>query len=133
MYQKKKTNVFDGAYIVIICSVGKTASGVCCRVEWKAERMFWCVGWAGGSPGGPVVKTALPLQGTRVQSLVREVRSHMLGGAANKKRKEVFCLPVSVSPGKKPASGNPAKNILIVNILIINILIVNILIVIFRR
>ena len=29
-------------------------------------------------PGGPVVKTALSRQGTWVQSLVRELRSHML-------------------------------------------------------
>ena len=34
---------------------------------------------------GPVVKTALPLQGAQVQSLVRELRSRMLRGAAKKK------------------------------------------------
>ena len=28
-------------------------------------------------PGGPVVKTAFPLQGVQVQSLVGELRSHM--------------------------------------------------------
>ena len=32
--------------------------------------------------GGPVVKTVLPLQGTRVQALVREIRSCMLRGMA---------------------------------------------------
>ena len=30
-----------------------------------------------GFPGGPVVKTMLPLQGTPFQSLVVELRSHM--------------------------------------------------------
>ena len=30
-----------------------------------------------GFPGDPVVKTVLPLQGTQVQSLVVELRSHM--------------------------------------------------------
>ena len=30
-----------------------------------------------GFPGGPVVKTVLPLQGTQFQSLVVELRSHM--------------------------------------------------------
>ena len=38
------------------------------------------------SPGGPVVKiTVLPLQRALVRSLVRELRSHMLHGAAKKK------------------------------------------------
>ena len=31
-------------------------------------------------PGGPVVKTMLSLQGTQPQSLVRELRPHMLHG-----------------------------------------------------
>ena len=30
-------------------------------------------------PGGPVVKTMLPVQKMQVQSLVRELRSHILG------------------------------------------------------
>ena len=33
----------------------------------------------GGRPGHPVVKTALPLQGPQVRSLVGELRSHMHG------------------------------------------------------
>ena len=32
--------------------------------------------------GGPLVKTVLPLQGAQVQSLVRELKSHMLLNAA---------------------------------------------------
>ena len=36
----------------------------------------------GGRPGGPVVKTALPLEGAWIQSLVWELRSHMPGGVA---------------------------------------------------
>ena len=43
--------------------------------------------WVGGGvefPGSPVVKTAFPLQGVRVQSLVRELRSHMLHNQINK-------------------------------------------------
>ena len=39
-------------------------------------------------PGGPVVKTLLPLQGARVPALVRELRSRMPRGAAKKKRKQ---------------------------------------------
>ena len=35
-------------------------------------------------PGGPVVKTG-PMQGVKVQSLVREIRSHMPCGTAKKK------------------------------------------------
>ena len=42
----------------------------------------------GGFPGGPVVKTAFPLQGAWVQSLVRELRSHMLIHCKKKKKKE---------------------------------------------
>ena len=39
-------------------------------------------------PGGPVVKTVLPLQGARVRSLVRELRSCSLRGAAKKTPKQ---------------------------------------------
>ena len=35
-------------------------------------------------PGGPVVKTALSMQGVWVQSLVRKLRSHMSYGVAKK-------------------------------------------------
>ena len=38
-------------------------------------------------PGGPAVKTVLPLQGARVRSLARELRSHMPCGAAKKEKK----------------------------------------------
>ena len=39
-------------------------------------------------PGGPVVKTTvLPLKRALVRSLVRELRSHLLHGAAKKKKK----------------------------------------------
>jgi len=41
-----------------------------------------------GLPDGPVVKTLLPLQGARVQSLVRELRSHMPSSVAKKKKKD---------------------------------------------
>ena len=40
--------------------------------------------------GGPVVKTALLLQGAQVPSLVGELRSRMLCGMAKKKKK--VCL-----------------------------------------
>ena len=40
-----------------------------------------------GLPDGPVVKTLLPLQGARVQSLVRDLRSHMPSSVAKKKKK----------------------------------------------
>lgn len=36
-----------------------------------------CGGWRGVFSSGPVVKTALPLQGVRVPSLVRELRPQM--------------------------------------------------------
>ena len=39
-------------------------------------------------PGSPVVKTALPLQDMRVQSLVGELRSLMLRSVAKKKKKK---------------------------------------------
>ena len=38
--------------------------------------------------GGPVVKTLLPMKGVRVQSLVREIRSHMPHGKAEKKKEK---------------------------------------------
>ena len=41
-------------------------------------------------PGGPVVKTVLPLRGAQVPSLVGEPRSHIPVGAAAKKKKDVY-------------------------------------------
>ena len=38
-------------------------------------------------PGGPVVKTLLPMQGVRVRSLVLELRSHLLHGVSKNKVK----------------------------------------------
>ena len=38
----------------------------------------------GDLPGSPMVKTQLPMQGARVQSLVRELRSHKPCGTAKK-------------------------------------------------
>ena len=37
-------------------------------------------------PEGPVVKTLLPLQGVRVQTLVRELRFHVLLGVGEKQK-----------------------------------------------
>ena len=42
---------------------------------------------SGASPGSPVVQTALPRQRVWVQSLVGELRSHMLQGAAKKRER----------------------------------------------
>ena len=39
-------------------------------------------------PSGPVVKTVLPLQGAWVQSLVQELRFHMLQCSQNKTKKQ---------------------------------------------
>ena len=55
------------------------------RVSGVQEAQRW------GSPGGPVVKTlCFHFKGVQVRSLVRELRSHMLCGAAKgeKKRKQ---------------------------------------------
>ena len=41
----------------------------------------------GDFPGSPVVDSELPIQGARVQSLVRELRSHMLQCGQGKKKK----------------------------------------------
>ena len=43
--------------------------------------------WRSGHPGGPAVKTVLPVQGAQVQSLIRELRSYMLQRKANLKKK----------------------------------------------
>ena len=43
----------------------------------------------GDSSGGPVVKICLPMQGTRVQFLVRALGSHMLDNVAHKKIKDL--------------------------------------------
>ena len=41
-------------------------------------------------PGGPVVKKPLlPMQGVQVQSLVRELRSHVPWGVAKKQKKQM--------------------------------------------
>ena len=45
--------------------------------------------WRSGHPGGPAVKTLLPVPGAQVQSLIRELRSYMLQGKANLKKKKV--------------------------------------------
>ena len=37
-------------------------------------------------PGGPAVKTLLPMLGTYVQSLDRELRAHALCGMAKRKK-----------------------------------------------
>ena len=37
-------------------------------------------------PSGPVVKTVFPVQWAWVQSLVQELRSHMMHGVAKKKK-----------------------------------------------
>ena len=50
-------------------------------VKWKNQHSRW------EFPGGSVVRTLAPLQGTGVPSLVREPRSHNLWGAAKKKVK----------------------------------------------
>ena len=51
-------------------------------------------------PDGPVVKTLLPLQGARVQSLDRELRSHKPHGTAKKKkgRKRNFVCSIYFFP-----------------------------------
>ena len=41
-------------------------------------------------PGGPVVKTMLPMQGVQFRSLVGELRSHLLYGAAKKEKKKRY-------------------------------------------
>lgn len=51
----------------------------------RAEGKFW------DFPGGPLVKTALPLQRALVQSLIRERRSYMPGVAAKKEKKNEGC------------------------------------------
>ena len=48
---------------------------------------FWSKGATCGFPGGHVVKTVLPLQGSHVRSLGGELKSHMPCGTANKRGK----------------------------------------------
>ena len=47
----------------------------------------------GDLPGGPVVKTALPVQGVWVQSLAGELKSHIPHSAAKKKKKKDKDVP----------------------------------------
>ena len=49
----------------------------------------------GNFPGGPVVKTVLPMQGAWVQSLVRELRSHMLHSTAKKKKLKKIIIKIN--------------------------------------
>ena len=46
----------------------------------------------GDFPGEPMIKTILLMQRILVQSLVRELRSHMLKGVAKKKKKKEVIL-----------------------------------------
>ena len=50
----------------------------------------------GDFPGGPVVKTALPLQGAQVRSLVGELGSHMPRSTAKKKMYKIEILKNSI-------------------------------------
>ena len=63
--------------------------------------------------------TTLPMQGAQVQSLVRELRSHMLWGAATKKKKKswggqgqhwltLHPIPAASSGGRPEARGDSA-------------------------
>ena len=59
-------------------------------------------------PGGPVVKTMLPLQGGRVQSLVRELRSHKPQGKATPPhQKKGKIRPPNESPLQKSSKALP--------------------------
>ena len=51
-------------------------------------------------PGGPVVKTALPLQGVRVRSLVRKIRHYMYESmkVLVTQSYQTLCDPVDCSP-----------------------------------
>ena len=51
-------------------------------------------------PGGPVVKTVLPLKRVKVRSLVEELRSHRPLGVAKKK----VMLGIQVPPNLAPLS-----------------------------
>ena len=56
-------------------------------------------------PGGPVVKTMLPIQGVWVQSLVRELRSHELG-SRTKKKENIKFLTVTITSELSGISNN---------------------------
>ena len=58
-------------------------------------------------PGGPVVKTMLPLQGGRVQSLVMELRSHKPQGKATLPPKKGKIRPPNESPLQKSSKARP--------------------------
>ena len=53
--------------------------GHCVHTHWKAWGSWVC-------PGGPVVKTLLPMQGAQFQSLVEDLRSCMPHSVAKKKK-----------------------------------------------
>ena len=57
-------------------------------------------------PGGPVVKTMLPIQGVWVQSLVRDLRSHELGSRTKKKRENIKFLTVTITSDLSGISNN---------------------------
>ena len=71
----------------------------------------------GGVPGGPVVRTTLPLHGTQVRSLVGELKFHMPYGTAKKKKSTQPLVGVSAFPvlhefpglARCPAGTRPKK------------------------
>ena len=76
----------------MICKVGMsfTSSNINSQYSWgvtlkKKKKSY------GEFPGSPVVRTLLPLKGAQIQSLVGELRSHMLGGV-DKKKQTLFIL-----------------------------------------
>ena len=76
----------------------------------RAERKFW------DFPGGPVVNTVLPLQRALVQSLIRELRSHMPDVAAKKRKEKWRLCHQSLALQAKPASSNGARKSLILHV-----------------
>ena len=76
----------------------------------RAERKFW------DFLGSPVVKTALPLQRALVQSLIRELGSHMPDVAAKKRKEKWRLCHQSLALQEKPASRNRARKSLILHV-----------------
>ena len=69
-------------------SLGVQCYGFFCRISNSVNNLYSLKDPFGDFPGGPVVKTALPLHKAQAQSLVRKLGSHMPhGGQKNKNKK----------------------------------------------
>jgi len=67
-------------------------------MDVESSPVYKTKSYPGAFPGSPVVKTALQIQGVRVQSLNGNQKSDVLGSVAKKKLSSVMTVKVQIFP-----------------------------------